>query len=130
MDLGWQMIEPLNDAFGALTMIIKNTPPPNVNIHNEDNFDFLDEMEFQAIGDVPTNDDDLHPRKDYIYFITFVTKIEVPLYHTNQFFKLISTLMILCRNLSLGLVIKARAYKVTVQKGSQGVTSHAFGSAK
>ncbi len=81
MDLGWQMIEPLNDAFGASTMIIKNTPPPNVNIHNEDNFDFLDEMEFQAIGDVPTNDDDLHPRKDDLYFITFATKIEVPLYH-------------------------------------------------
>jgi hypothetical protein len=45
MDLGWQMIEPLNDAFGASRTIIKNIPPPNVNIHNEDNFDFLDEME-------------------------------------------------------------------------------------
>jgi hypothetical protein len=95
MDLGWQVIEPLNDAFGASRMIIKNTPPPNTNIHNEDHFDFLDEMELQAIGDVPTNDDDLHPRKDDLYFITLATKTEVPLYLTNQFFRLITTLMIL-----------------------------------
>jgi len=95
MDLGRQMIEPLNDALGASMMIINNTPPPNVNIHNEDIFDFLDEMELQAIGDVPTNDDDLHPRKDDPCFIMLATKIEVPLYHTNQFFRLISTLMIL-----------------------------------
>lgn len=95
MDLGWQMIEPLNDAFGASRTIIKNIPPPNVNIHNEDNFDFLDEMELQAIGAVPTNDDDLHPRKNDIYFITLATKTKVSLYHTNQIFRLISTLMIL-----------------------------------
>ncbi len=55
---------------------------------------------------------------------------KVTSHHTNQFFRLISTLMILCCNLSLGLVIKARVYKVTVQKGSLGVTSHVLGSAK
>jgi hypothetical protein len=95
MDLRWQMIELLNDALGASTMVINNTSRPNANIHNEDIFDFVDEMELQAIGDVPTNDDDLHPRKDDPYFITLATKIEVPLYHNNQFFRLISTLMIL-----------------------------------
>jgi hypothetical protein len=95
MDLGLQMIKPLNDAFRASTTVIRNTPPRNANIHNENNFDFLDEMELQAIGDVPTNDDDLHPRKDDPYFIMLATKTKVPLYHINQFFRLISTLMIL-----------------------------------
>jgi hypothetical protein len=35
-----------------------------------------------------------------------------------------------CRNLSFGLVTKARACKVTDQKGGPGVTSHAPGNAK
>ncbi len=35
-----------------------------------------------------------------------------------------------CRNLSLGLATKARAYKGANQEGSPGLTSHAHGSAK
>jgi hypothetical protein len=38
-------------------------------------------MELQDIGD--------------IYFIMLATKIKAPLYHINQFFRLIGTLMIL-----------------------------------
>jgi hypothetical protein len=35
-----------------------------------------------------------------------------------------------CRNLSLGLATKARAWKVMGQEGTSGVTSHAFGSVR
>jgi hypothetical protein len=38
--------------------------------------------------------------------------------------------MFSCHNPSLGLVTKAKACKGAGQKGSPGVTSHAFGSAK
>jgi hypothetical protein len=43
-------------------------------VHNEDIFNFLDEMELRTIGDVPINDDELHIRKDDLYFITLATK--------------------------------------------------------
>jgi hypothetical protein len=38
--------------------------------------------------------------------------------------------MLVCRNLSLGLMTKARGYKVVGQKGSLGVMPHAPGSAR
>jgi hypothetical protein len=40
------------------------------------------------------------------------------------------TMWIMCRNPSLGLTTKARAYKVASQEGSQGVTPHALGNVK
>ncbi len=42
----------------------------------------------------------------------------------------IGFVLIFCRNLSLGLVIKARGCKVAGQEKDPGVTSHALGSAK
>jgi hypothetical protein len=36
----------------------------------------------------------------------------------------------MCRNPSLGLATKAKAYKVAGQEGSLGVMSHAFGTAR